>query len=148
MNAQSMFILALTIVLSLVQCTAVEETASARASVAQAPHFVALLGNDEQNYVTIELGIVNRRARALEAQQGMHAVWRLVDADGDLRAGGTLEHLPYLAPGEASFPLQWSDDLEPGHYTLSWGCPELGLQQTEFQVLEHQGKRVLLLGHL
>ncbi len=147
MNAQSILILALTIVLSLVQCTAVKEAASARASLAQTPHFVALLGNDEQNYVTIELGIVNREPRALEKQQGMHAVWHLVDVDGNLRAGGMLEHLPYLAPGEASFPLHWSDDLEPGHYTLSWGCPELGLHKTGFQVLEHQGKRVLLLDH-
>ena len=147
MNAQSILILALTIVLSLVQCTAVEEMASTRASLAPTPHFVALLGNDEQNHVTIELGIVNRQGRAQEAQQGMHAIWRLVDSDGNLRAGSTLEHLPYLMPGEASFPLHWSDDLEPGHYTLSWGCPELGLQQTGFQVLEHQGKRVLLLDH-
>jgi hypothetical protein len=147
MNAQSVFILALTILLSLVRCTAIEEIAPTRAFVGQSPQFVALLGHDEQNYVTIELGIVNRDARAMEAQEDMQAAWRLVGPDGSLRAGGTLEHLPYLASGEAVFPLHWSDDLEPGHYTLTWGCPELGIQETGFLVLEHQGKRALLLDH-
>jgi hypothetical protein len=145
MHVQSFMVLALAILLSLVRCTAVTQTVSTRASPAHALHFVTLLGSDQQHNVTIELGMVNRATRTMEAQEDGPAVWELVDADGHLRASGRLEHLPRLAPDEASFPLRWQGTLEPGHYTLTWGCSKIDLQQTGFQVVERQGRRSLLL---
>ena len=147
MNVQSLIIVALTMLLSLVRCAAVAPKAGTNAASVRLPQFVALLGSDQQNNITIELGIVNRETSPLETQAEIHAAWQLLDPDGSLRAGGALDHLPRLAPGEANFPIRWNDTLEPGHYTLVWGCSQSGMEQTGFQVIERQGKRVLLLDH-
>jgi len=145
MDFQSALVLALALLLSFVRLSAVVQSASADAASAQAPQFVALVGTDQAGNLMIELGVTNRTSRFLQAQDHAGASWELLGADGRQHASGTLEYLPRLAPGEASFPLVWNGRLEPGHYTLTWGSPQASPQQTRFRIVDREGRRAILL---
>ena len=51
-------------------------------------------------------------------------VWSLVGPDGKTLAGGTVDRLPEVQPGEELSTLaQWRGPLVPGAYKVVWGAP-------------------------
>jgi len=88
--------------------------------------------------VVIALGIHNGGTHPLS--DDLVATWELADPQGKKRNGGWLRNIPALpGPGEEVLVGQWSGELEPGIYTLTWGAPSYGSTVDRFEIVQEAG---------
>ena len=146
MNAQGLVIVTLAVVLSVMQCAPVAQRAQEPAApLSTQIGCIALIGTDSADRVILELGLVNRQSYEIASRDDLLATWEL-RTDGDaLIAGGSLNHLPALAPGESVFPITWRGNPSPGHYRLTWGAPALHPREITFQVVSMRGRTAVII---
>jgi hypothetical protein len=101
--------------------------------------YTILESRDEQ--VIISLGINNSGTRPLPADDSFGGTWELAGPSGAKRAGGWIGSLAALpGDGEEKILGQWSGELEPGTYILTWGAPTYGSTADRFEVQVEAGQ--------
>jgi hypothetical protein len=95
------------------------------------------LGEDAE--IAIAMGFANQSGQPIPQQDDVAGQWQLVNGEGQVRARGRVLTAGPLKPGETSYPLVWSGNLDSGSYTLTWGAPDIGTVTTELTVFENGG---------
>ena len=93
------------------------------------------------------LGVENTGSTRFGGDETFHGEMELRYADGDqageLRARAEIVQLSELKSGDIVWPMTWRAQLDPGAYTLTWGAEGYGFTNTEFQIVERDGRLYL-----
>ncbi|HHX66077.1 MAG TPA: hypothetical protein GX702_14455 [Chloroflexi bacterium] len=105
--------------------------------------FYAPLQIDADGEAQLSPGIYNAGEHTFPGADAFNAVMEIRHADGAQRASAQVLSIEAIEPGEVIWPIEWSGELEPGRYTLTWGAPGYGQIETTFEIVEHNGRLYL-----